>query len=77
MNISEIGPFRTKALEHLGRAKNLRQRAATCIDSSKRTTSSAFKDCYKLLAVNYLLQARLEENFAEANDKGRSYGGSS
>lgn len=77
MNESEIGQLRTKALDHLGRASILRQRAATCVDSSKRTTSSAFKECYKLLAVNYLLQARLEENFAEANDQGRSYGGSS
>jgi hypothetical protein len=69
--------FRTKTLDHLGRAKDLRQRATSCIESSKLTTSSAFKDCYKLLAINYLLQARLEENFVEANDKGRSYGGSS
>jgi hypothetical protein len=51
-------------VDHLGRAQELRQRAATCRTAAQRTTSPAFKTCYDLLATNYLIQARLEEDFA-------------
>lgn len=51
-------------VDHLGRAEELRQRAATCRTAAQRTTSPAFKSCYNLLATNYLIQARLEEEYA-------------
>jgi hypothetical protein len=57
------------AMDHLARAEDLRRRAAMCITSAKETTSHAFKDCFKLLAINYLIQAKLEEDFVAANEK--------
>lgn len=56
-------------VDHLGRAAKLRQHAAKCSVAAGGTTSSAFKTCYKLLAVNYLIQARLEEDFAAATER--------
>jgi len=51
-------------IDHLGRAEELRQHAAKCKSAAEHTTSSGFKACYDLLAANYLIQARLEEDFA-------------
>lgn len=56
-------------VDHLGRAEELRQRATKCIVAAKGTTSSVFKTCYDLLARNYLIQARLEEDYAAATDR--------
>jgi hypothetical protein len=47
----------------------LRQRATKCIVAKEGTTSSVFKTCYDLLAANYLIQARLEEDYAAATDR--------
>jgi hypothetical protein len=56
-------------VDHLGRAEELRQRAAKCKTAAGKTTSSEFKNCYDLLAVNYLIQARLEEDFAASAER--------
>jgi hypothetical protein len=56
-------------VDHLGRAEELRQRATKCTVAAKDTTSPAFKTCYDLLAANYLIQARLEEDYALATER--------
>jgi hypothetical protein len=56
-------------VDHLGRAEELRQRASKCLVAKDGTTSSVFKSCYDLLAANYLIQARLEEDYAAATDR--------
>jgi hypothetical protein len=56
-------------VDHLGRAEELRQRATKCIVAAKDTTSPVFKTCYDLLAANYLIQARLEEDYAAGTDR--------
>jgi hypothetical protein len=56
-------------VDHLGRAEELRQRAAKCKAAAQRTTSSEFRTCYDLLATNYLIQARLEEDYAEGTER--------
>jgi hypothetical protein len=56
-------------VDHLGRAEELRQRATKCTVAAKDTTSSVFKTCYDLLAANYLIQARLEEDYAAATER--------
>jgi hypothetical protein len=56
-------------VDHLGRAEELRQRATKCIVAAKDTTSSAFKTCYDLLAANYMIQARLEEDYAAGTER--------
>ena len=56
-------------VDHLGRAEELRQRATKCIVAAKGTTSPVFKTCYDLLAANYLIQARLEEDYAAGTDR--------
>jgi hypothetical protein len=56
-------------VDHLGRAEELRQRATKCIVAAEGTTSPVFKSCYDLLARNYLIQARLEEDYAAATDR--------
>ena len=50
-------------LDHLARAKELRQRAAKCEASAQATLSKKFGDCYRLLATNYSILAQLEEDF--------------
>jgi len=56
-------------VDHLGRAEELRERATKCSAASKDTTSPAFKACYDLLAANYLIQARLEEDYAAGTER--------
>jgi hypothetical protein len=56
-------------VDHLGRAEELRERAAKCKSAAGKTTSSDFKTCYDLLANNYLIQARLEEDFAASAER--------
>jgi len=56
-------------VDHLGRAEELRQRATKCTVAAKDTTSPVFKTCYDLLAANYLIQARLEEDYAAGTDR--------
>ena len=56
-------------MDHIGRAEELRQRATKCIVAAKDTTSPVFKICYDLLAANYLIQARLEEDYAAATER--------
>lgn len=49
--------------EHLARAKLLRDRAARCEVSAKDSGSARFGECYRLLATNYVVLAKLEEDF--------------
>ena len=49
--------------EHLARARQLRDRAARCELSAKNSTSARFGECYRLLAANYVVLAKLEEDF--------------
>ena len=56
-------------VDHLGRAEELRQRATKCIVAAKDTTSPVFKACYDLLAANYRIPARLEEDYAAATER--------
>jgi hypothetical protein len=56
-------------IDHLGRADELRRRAAKCKSSADETTSSEFKACYQLLAANYLIQAHLEEDYAAGTER--------
>jgi len=56
-------------VDHLGRAEELRQRATKCTVAAKDTTSPVFKTCYDLLAANYLIRARLEEDYAAGTDR--------
>jgi hypothetical protein len=56
-------------IDHLGRAEELRQRATKCADAANGTTSPDFKTCYDLLAANYLIQARLEEDYAAGTER--------
>ena len=62
MSVSE---FRAKAYaqEYLARARLLRDRAARCDLSAKDSGSARFGECYRLLAVNYVVLAKLEEDF--------------
>jgi hypothetical protein len=50
-------------LDHLTRARILRDRAAQCRVSAKATLSAKFGDCYRLLADHYVILAKLEEDF--------------
>ena len=52
-----------KPLDHLARAREMRQRAAKCQLSAKNSLSAKFGDCYRLLAKNYLILAELEEDY--------------
>jgi hypothetical protein len=56
-------------VNHLVRAEELRQRAEKCKSAAGQTTSSGFKTCYDLLAANYLIQARLEEDYAASIER--------
>jgi hypothetical protein len=56
-------------VDHLVRAEELRQRAEKCKNAAGQTTSSGFKTCYDLLAANYLIQARLEEDYAASVER--------
>jgi hypothetical protein len=56
-------------VDHLVRADELRQRAEKCKSAAGQTTSSGFKACYDLLAANYLIQARLEEDYAASVER--------
>ena len=49
--------------EHLARASLFRDRAARCGFSAKNSGSARFGECYRLLAVNYGVLAKLEEDF--------------
>jgi hypothetical protein len=50
-------------LDHLARARELRQRAAKCQQSAKSSLSAKFGECYRLLAKNYVILAELEEDY--------------
>lgn len=52
-------------MNHLARAKEMRARAAGCKESAKTTTSEKFSGCYRLLAENYDILAKLEEDYHE------------
>jgi hypothetical protein len=49
--------------EHLARARLLRDRAARCDLSARDSDSARFGECYRLLAANYVVLAKLEEDF--------------
>jgi hypothetical protein len=49
--------------EHLARATLFRDRAARCDLSARDSNSARFSECYRLLAANYVVLARLEEDF--------------
>jgi hypothetical protein len=51
--------------DHLARAREFRLRAAQCQLSAKNSGSPKFGDCYRLLAENYFILARLEEAFVD------------
>jgi hypothetical protein len=50
-------------LDHLARAREMRRRAAKCLEAAKASLSLEFGDCYKLLAKNYVILAELEEDY--------------
>jgi hypothetical protein len=50
-------------VDHLARAEELRVKAAQCQLSAKNTTSREFGHCYRLLAENYGILAKLEEEY--------------
>jgi hypothetical protein len=50
-------------LDHLARARELRNRAAKCQLSAKTSASAKFGNCYRLLAEHYVILAKLEEDF--------------
>jgi hypothetical protein len=47
----------------MARAKLLRDRATRCEISAKHSGSVRFGECYRLLAANYVVLAKLEEDF--------------
>jgi hypothetical protein len=49
--------------EHLARARLLRDRATRCDLSARDSGSARFGECYRLLAANYVVLAKLEEDF--------------
>jgi hypothetical protein len=52
-----------KIPDHLARAREMRRRAAKCQLSAKNSQSARFGDCYRLLADNYVILAKLEEDY--------------
>ena len=50
-------------INHLTRAKELRIRAGQYEISAEETTSEKFRECYRLLAINFNGLATLEEEF--------------
>ena len=56
-------------MDHLGRARELRERSSKCDAAANEATSTKFKSCYRLLAKNYLIQADLEEEFAASEQR--------
>jgi hypothetical protein len=56
-------------MNHLVRAESLRRRSASCESSANATSSSNFKTCYQLLAKNYAILARLEDEYAAGNER--------
>jgi hypothetical protein len=56
-------------MDHLGRARELRERSSKCDAAANEATSAKFKSCYHLLAQNYQIQAGLEEEFAASEQR--------
>ena len=47
----------------MARARLFRDRAARCDLSARDSGSARFGECYRLLAANYVVLAKLEEDF--------------
>jgi hypothetical protein len=51
------------------RVEALRRRAAVCESKAGETTSRKFRDCYRLLAKQYVTMAQVEEDYAAGNER--------
>jgi hypothetical protein len=56
-------------MDHIARADALRRKAAAVLTRADHAKSHSFKICFELLAVNYELQARLEEDYAAGSQR--------
>jgi hypothetical protein len=59
-------------MDHVARADELRRKAAAILTKADNAKNDSFKVCYELLAVNYEMQARLEENYAAGSERLRN-----
>jgi hypothetical protein len=59
-------------MDHVARADELRRKAAAILTKADNAKNDSFKTCYELLAVNYEMQARLEENYAAGSERLRN-----